>query len=39
VLEPISTEGLTMEDVAALSDQVRGVIVAARYDLRAEFGD
>ncbi len=39
VLEPISTEGLTMDDVQALSDQVRDVIVAARDDLRREFGD
>jgi 1-acyl-sn-glycerol-3-phosphate acyltransferase len=39
VLDPISTEGMTMDDVAALSDQVRDVIVAAREELRAEFGD
>jgi len=39
VLDPISTEGLTMGDVAALSDRVRDVIVAARDELRAEFGD
>jgi len=39
VLEPISTEGLTMDDVQSLSDQVRDVIVAARDDLRREFGD
>ena len=39
VLEPIETEGLTMDDVAALSDRVRAAIVAARDDLRREFGD
>jgi 1-acyl-sn-glycerol-3-phosphate acyltransferase len=39
VLDPISTEGMTMDDVAALSDRVRDVIVAARDELRAEFGD
>jgi 1-acyl-sn-glycerol-3-phosphate acyltransferase len=39
VLEPISTDGLTMDDVSALSEQVRGVIVAARDELRAEFGN
>ncbi len=39
VLEPISTDGLTMDDVQTLSDQVREVIVAARDDLRREFGD
>ena len=39
VLEPISTEGLTMDDVSALSEQVREVIVAARDELRAEFGN
>ncbi len=39
VLEPISTEGMTMDDVGALRDRVRDVIVAARDDLRREFGD
>ncbi|HSM65801.1 MAG TPA: lysophospholipid acyltransferase family protein [Ilumatobacteraceae bacterium] len=39
VLDPISTEGLTMDDVGALSERVRDVIVAARDDLRREFGD
>ena len=39
VLDPISTEGLTMDDVTALSSQVRDVIVGARDDLRREFGD
>ena len=39
VLDPISTEGLTMDDVQALSDRVREVIVAGRDDLRHEFGD
>ena len=39
VLEPISTEGMTMDDVGALRDRVRDVIVAARDDLRRKFGD
>jgi 1-acyl-sn-glycerol-3-phosphate acyltransferase len=39
VLEPISTEGLTMDDVAALSEQVRQAIIAGRDELRREFGD
>ena len=39
VLEPISTDGLSMDDVPALSTRVRDVIVAARDDLRREFGD
>ena len=39
VLDPIATEGMTMDDVAALSDRVRELIVAARDDLRHEFGD
>ncbi len=38
VLEPISTEGLTMNDMPALRDQVRDAIAAARAELRAEFG-
>lgn len=38
VLEPISTEGLTMKDMPALRNQVRDAIAAARADLRAEFG-
>src|SRR6056297_3605678 len=37
VLDPIPTEGLTMDDMPALRDRVRDVIVAARDDLRAEF--
>lgn len=39
VLDPISTDGLTSDDVAALSRRVRDVIVAARDDLRREFGN
>ena len=39
VLDPISTEGMTMDDVPALSARVREVIAAARDDLRHEFGD
>jgi len=38
VLDPISTEGLTMDDMPALRTQVRDVIIAARNDLRREFG-
>jgi 1-acyl-sn-glycerol-3-phosphate acyltransferase len=39
VLEPISTEGLTMDDVQELSDRTRAAIVAGIDELRAEFGD
>jgi hypothetical protein len=39
VLDPITTEGLTMDDMAALRTQVRDLISAARDDLRREFGD
>jgi len=39
VLDPISTEGLTMDDMPALRERTREVIVAARDELRAEFGD
>ena len=39
VLDPVSTEGLTLDDMPALRDRVRDVIVAARDDLRAEFAD
>jgi 1-acyl-sn-glycerol-3-phosphate acyltransferase len=38
VLEPISTEGMTMDDMPALRKRVREMIVAARADLRAEHG-
>jgi 1-acyl-sn-glycerol-3-phosphate acyltransferase len=37
VLEPIDTEGMTMDDVQALSERARAAIVAAREELRAEF--
>src|SRR6056297_1386891 len=37
VLDPIPTEGLTMDDMPALRDGVRDVIAAARDELRAEF--
>ena len=39
VLDPVPTEGLTLDDMPALRDRVRDVIVAARDDLRAEFAD
>lgn len=39
VLDPISTEGLTMDDIADLSERTRAAIVAGRDDLRREFGD
>jgi 1-acyl-sn-glycerol-3-phosphate acyltransferase len=39
VLDPIPTEGLTTRDLPALRRQVRDVIIAARDDLRREFGD
>ena len=39
VLEPVSTEGLTADDVSELRTKVRDMIVAARNDLRREFGD
>jgi len=39
VLEPVSTEGLTLDDMPELRDKVRNMIVASRDDLRREFGD
>ncbi len=39
VLDPIRTEGLTMDDMPALRTQVRDIISAARDDLRREFAD
>ena len=39
VLDPISTEGLTMDDMPALRTQVRDIIIAARDDLRREHGN
>jgi 1-acyl-sn-glycerol-3-phosphate acyltransferase len=38
VLEPVSTEGLTKNDLDALRTQVRDTIIAAREQLRAEHG-
>lgn len=38
VLDPIPTTGMTSSDMPALRDRVRDVIVAARDDLRREFG-
>jgi hypothetical protein len=38
VLDPISTDGLTMDDMPALRTQVRDIISAARDDLHREFG-
>jgi 1-acyl-sn-glycerol-3-phosphate acyltransferase len=37
VLEPIETEGLTLDDVPALRDRVRDRIAAARDELRARL--
>jgi 1-acyl-sn-glycerol-3-phosphate acyltransferase len=39
VLHPISTEGLTMDDMAELRDKSREAIAAARSDLQREFED
>ena len=39
VLDPVSTEGMTMDDMPALRTQVRDMISAARDDLRREFAD
>ena len=39
VLEPVPTAGLTEDDVSAVRTTVRDMIVAARDDLRREFGD
>jgi len=39
VLDAISTEGLTMDDMADLRDKVREIIEAARNDLQHEFED
>jgi len=36
VLEPVSTEGLTIDDLPELRDRVRALIIAARDDLRRE---
>jgi len=38
VLEPISTEGLTMDDLSDLRDRVRAAIEAGRQALRDEHG-
>ncbi|MGI9644365.1 MAG: lysophospholipid acyltransferase family protein, partial [Ilumatobacteraceae bacterium] len=38
VLDPVPTDGLTTADMPALRDQVRDTIVAARDELRQEFG-
>src|SRR6056297_1905712 len=39
VLDPVPTEGLTMDDMPALRTKVRDIISTARDDLRREFGD
>jgi 1-acyl-sn-glycerol-3-phosphate acyltransferase len=39
VLEPVSTDGMTMDDLPALRTHVRDVIAAACDDLRREFDD
>lgn len=38
VLEPISTEGMTLEDVPALRDRVRALIQETRDELAVELG-
>jgi 1-acyl-sn-glycerol-3-phosphate acyltransferase len=38
VLEPVSTEGLTLDDVPVLRERVRAMIGAARRELLAELG-
>ena len=38
VLDPISTEGLTIDDLPELRDRVRAAIEGARADLRREHG-
>jgi 1-acyl-sn-glycerol-3-phosphate acyltransferase len=38
VLEPIETEGMTLDELARLRDEVRGRIIAARAQLRHELG-
>ncbi len=38
VLEPVETAGLTLDDVPELRERVRGLIQAARDDLRRELG-
>ncbi len=37
VLEPVSTEGMTVADLDTLRSKVRSMIIAARDDLRNEF--
>ncbi len=37
VLEPVSTEGMTLDDLDTLRSKVRSMIAAARDDLRNEF--
>jgi hypothetical protein len=38
VLAPISTEGLTVDDVASLRERTRDAIADALVELRAELG-
>ncbi len=38
VLEPVSTEGLTKDDLPEIRDRVRTVISEARDELRAKYG-
>ena len=38
VLPPVETAGLTVEDVPALKERVRGLIVEARDRLARELG-
>jgi 1-acyl-sn-glycerol-3-phosphate acyltransferase len=39
VLEPVSTEGLTQDDLPELRDRVRSMISDARDELRQKYGD
>ena len=39
VLEPVATEGMTLDDVPGLRDRVRASIAAARDELRGRLGD
>ena len=38
VLPPVETTGLTLDDVAALRDRVRAMIIEARAALQRELG-
>ena len=38
VLEPIETAGMTLQDVGALRDRVRDLIIRTRAELQQELG-